>query len=237
MPVPARLIVTILLVCFLADTISAAEPTETRVLIIVDQNCERCVQELTRLRKSGGEFEALQARGWLIGDGPENHIQIVDRREVAELVEQLKVREFPTVACVSHGEIVRSFKEGCTTPLDAWTFGWLFYGKNDRPASSIPEAARVATTGNYRLRGNHWSIDGDWTPSREKLIGHIRGPNHSYQLTASWSIDTWSYEELRSLHDDLHEREDAPRAATGQYSQSLSSKSDSFSANRKILGR
>ena len=169
---------------------AAAEPSEPRVLIIVEKDCDRCAQELARLQKPGGDFEVMRLRGWLIGEGAENHVQIVDRGDVPDLIRQLNVREFPTVACVNNGEIVRSFKEGCTTPLDSWTFGWLYYGKNDRPASSIPEAARVATTGNYRLRGNHWSIDGDWTPSREKLISHVRSPNHAYQLSANWTIDT-----------------------------------------------
>jgi hypothetical protein len=153
------------------------------------------------------------------------------------------VREYPALACVDGGEIVRSFKEGCTTPLDAWTFGFLLKGKNERPKGSVPEAARVATTGSYPLRGNHWTVDGDANPSAEKLIGHLRGPHHGPQIAATYAIETWSYEELRSLHDDLHEREvangTAPAYASG-YANRATAASSTFNqirGDRKVTGR
>ena len=93
-------------------------------------------------------------------------MQIVDRAAVPELVRQLNAADFPTVACIADGEIVRSFQDGCTTPLDMWTFGWLLKGIDERPSESVPEAARAESTGHYPLRGNHWSVDGDWHPVR-----------------------------------------------------------------------
>jgi hypothetical protein len=189
-------------------------PRNPRVLFIIARDCRRCREELQRLRKPGGEFEAMQARGWKIGESPDSHLQIVDRDSIPDFVRELKVREFPTVCAVSDGQIIRSFKEGCTTPLDAWTFGFLLKGSNERPRGAIPEAARVKWTGSYPLRGNHWSVEGDWNPTQERLIGHLRGPNHGHQITASWAIEVWSYEELRSLHDDLHEREMASGTTT-----------------------
>jgi hypothetical protein len=227
-------------------------PRNPRVLFIVDKNCDRCEKELARLRKPGGDFEAMQARGWKIGASPDKHVQIVDREAIPELISELNVREFPTVACVNDGEIVRSFKEGCTTPLDAWTFGFLLKGENERPRGAILETARVKWTGSYPLRGNHWSIDGDWSPTQEKVVNHLRGPNHGHQIAASWSIEAWSYEELRSLHDDLHERELASgatassgtsmpayggSAAYSSGASTTSSGSGQFSATRKMLGR
>lgn len=198
---------------------AAPKPRNPRVLFITAKNSDACEKELRRLNQSGGVFEGMRASGWKIGETPDNHIQIVDRETIPELVKQLNVREFPTVACINDGEIVRSFKDGCSTPLDAWTFGWLIKGHSERPQAVIPEEIRVATTGQYPLRGNHWSVDGDWNPSRETVIAHIRGENHARQIVSSeWQIDTWSYEELRSLHDDLHEREDAPILPT--YAQS-----------------
>jgi hypothetical protein len=217
-------------------------PRNPRVLFITASDCESCARELARLRKPGGDFDAMQSRGWKIGDGPENHVQIVDREAVADLVQQLNVREFPTVACVSDGEIVRSFKAGCTTPLDPWTFGWLLKGENERPHGSVAEPARVKTTGSYPLRGNHWSVDGDWSPTQERVVSHLRGPNHGSQILASYQIEVWSYEELRSLHDDLHERELAngggSYSTTSYYSprtQSIPRGADNFSAGRKML--
>ncbi len=120
---------------------------------------------------------------------------------------------------------------GCTTPLDAWTFGWLIKGQNERPKAAIPEAVEVETTGHYPLRGNHWSIDGIWNPSHDTLVRHLRGPNHGHQITANnWQIKTWSDEELRSLHDDLHEREG------GGYVQAAPARTGDgqFSAGRKF---
>ena len=96
-----------------------------RVLFITAKGCEQCEKELNRLNKPGGEFEVMRLRGWKIGETENNHVQIVDRDEIPLLVELLKVREYPTVACIENGQIVRSFKDGCTTPLDSWTFGWL----------------------------------------------------------------------------------------------------------------
>jgi hypothetical protein len=219
----------------------AFAPRNPRVLFITKKGCVRCARELARLRKPGGDFAAMKTRGWMIGEGPENHVQIVDRDAIPELVEELEVREFPTVACVNDGEIVRSFKHGCTTPLDAWTFGFLLKGKDERPPGSMPEKAIVETTGSYRLRGNHWSVDSDWNPTRDTVISHLRGPNHGAQIEANWKIESWSYEELRSLHDDLHEQELA--ATGGSYSGDYqsggagSSGGGSFGATGKILGR
>ena len=147
---------------------SRAAPRSTRILFITAKDCEQCALELARLRRPGGEFEAMQSRGWKIGESPDNHLQIVDREAVAELVVQLHVREYPTVACISNGEIVRSFKDGCSTPLDAWTFGWLLKGESERPQAVIPEPIRVKSTGSYRLRGNDWSVEGDWKVRRPR---------------------------------------------------------------------
>jgi hypothetical protein len=214
---------------FATTLTSAAEPEarNPRVLFIIERNCDRCEQELSRLRKPGGDFEAMRALGWKIGDGPDNHVQIVDRAAVPELADVLAVREYPAVASIDGGEVVRSFKDGCTTPLDAWTFGFLLKGKNERPKDSLPETARVTTTGSYPLRGNHWSVEGDANPSVEKLISHLRGPNHGQQIAATYTLETWSYEELRSLHDDLHEREIANGAAPA-YTTQFPSRSNSF---------
>jgi hypothetical protein len=209
--------------------------TASRVLFIVSHDCPRCESELARLRRPGGDFEAMQARGWKIGPGPGNHLQIVDRGEIADLVERLDVREFPTVACVEDGQIVRSFKSGCTTPLDAWTFGFLATGLDERPPGTVSEAARVETTGHYSLRGNHWSVEEDWAPTRDRVVAHLRGPNHGHQILANWKIETWSYEELRSLHDNLHEREMG--GASGGSFASRSSPADQFGAARKAGGR
>jgi hypothetical protein len=205
----------------------------SRVLLITAKDNARCEKELARLRQPGRDFDVMRSKGWKIGPGPENHLQIIDQEEVAPLIEQLTMREFPLVVCVAGDEIVRSFKSGCTTPLDMWTFGWLAKGVDERPPGSIPEAARVETTGNYPLRGNHWSIDEDWNPSREKVISHLRGPTHAHMIRAHWKIETWSYEELRSMHDNLHEQEMGGVQPMRYQPQPSRSGPDLYSAGRK----
>jgi hypothetical protein len=216
-----------------SDTTDASRPrpVSARVLFITTNDCPRCEFELARLRKPGGDFEKMRARGWKVGAGADDHLQIVDRSAVADLVEQLKVRQFPTVAAVSDGQIVRSFQAGCTTPLDVWTFGFLAKGIDERPPGSVPEAARVETTGNYPLRGNHWSIDEDWNPPREKVVNHLRGPVHGGQTAKYSNLESWSYEELRSLHDNLHEIEMGGVSYAGRSAPA----NDPFSAGRKTL--
>jgi hypothetical protein len=216
---------------------SAAKPRVNRVLFITAVDSKRSDAELARLQKPGGEFEQMRGRGWKIGPGPENHLQVIDRAAVPDLVTRLEPREYPTVAYIEGDEIVRSFREGCTTPLDMWTFGWLSKGIDERPPGSMPEAARVETTGHYRLRGNHWTIDGDSNPSRSVVLVHLRGGFHNPQLSAEWAIDSWSYEELRSLHDDLHERYGGGVSHTSNYSRASNKGGSSFSASRKTTGR
>lgn len=212
-----------------------------RVLFITANGCDNCAKEMERLSKTGGDFELMRARGWRIGKENSNHVQIVDREEFPEVVELLRVRQFPTVACLENGEIVRSFTEGCTTPLDVWTFGWLLKGQNERPASSIPEAARVEDTGHYRLRGNHWTVEGNPNPSKELVLAHLRGANHGHAAPAYGALETWSFEELRSLHDDLHEREGGTIGNYVNYASSgpiaANRSLDAFSGSRKAFGK
>jgi hypothetical protein len=202
---------------------SVAHERNPRVLFITSKDSPLSDKELSRLRQPGGEFEKMRAAGWTIGTGTDKLVQIVDRNDVADLVEKMDVHEFPAVACIDHGEVVRYFRSGCTTPLDAWTFGFLAKGVNERPKGAVLEVARVESTGSYPLRGNHWSVEGDWNPTRDKVITHLRGPNHYWQLVAAWKIDDWSVEELRSLHDDLHERYDTGGSSGSQSSGGNSS--------------
>jgi hypothetical protein len=213
-----------------------AQPRQTRVVFIIADGCQECDRVLSRLRRPGGDFETMTAAGWKIGSGPENHIQIVDQLHVTSLTEKLSVKSFPTVACISGDEIIRAFSSGCSTPLDAWTLNWLIKGKDERPTPLQPEPIRVATTGNYPLRGNHWSIDGVWNPSKELLVHHLRGPVHATQIAATWKIESWEHEELRSLHDDLHERE-MGGVVSAMQSPLQQHPSTSFTNARKMYGK
>ncbi len=205
---PLRFVLSGAFALFVYASLHADSPAKRgRVVLITSADNTHSKAEVARLNLPYGEFAKLRSAGWKIGSGPENHLQIVDRGQMTELVEKLSVKEFPLVAYIEGEEIVRSFKSGCTTPLDAWTFGFLAKGVDERPPGMIMEAARVETTGHYPLRGNHWSVDDDWNPTRDRVVSHLRGPVHGPQIRVGWEIETWSYEELRSLHDNLHEQE------------------------------
>ncbi len=195
-----------------ATEADAPKGRNPRVFFIVKKGSKQCDEILAKLRATGGDFENMRAGGWLIGDGPDNHVQIVDCDTVPDLVKKLNVSEFPAVACVDKGELVRYFKSGCTTPLDCWTLGFLATGTDLRPKGSPVDPATVETTGHYPLRGNHWSVNGDFNPSKVEVIEHLHGPNHVEHLQPEWKLDTWALEELKSLHDDLHEKYGPPSA-------------------------
>ena len=189
----------------------------------------RCEQELARLRLPGGDFEKMQSAGWTIGAGAENHLQIVDRDAIPQAIRETASGELPTV-CISDGEIVRSFKSGCTTPLDRWTFGFLAKGIDERPPGSIPEAAtvrRLVTIHYGAITGRLMRTE----PTKDRVISQLRGPNHGHQIQKKWEIETWSYEEVGSLHDNLHERE-----MGGVSFSTRSQPSNQFSATRKASG-
>ena len=218
-----------------------ALPRVKRILMVSAPSCARCADEFRRLEAPGGPFELLRNRGWKIGAGAENHIQIIDKSgpvgaDIADVVMQLNPENAPVVVYVENGDIARSFRGGCTTPLDQWTFGWLMTGNDQRPAPYHPEAVTVATSGNYPLRGNHWSVEGNFNPSRDYVIQHLRSVHGGY-LQANWNIETWSQEELLSAHDDIHERTEGFRGRHPGSGSSASSRSSSFSnAPAKALG-
>lgn len=174
----------------------------SQVLLIIQRDCDKCTKLLAKLES---DFEAMRTSGWKIGDADNDHIRIVDESEVTELLADIKQPEFPTVLAIKKGEVVRSFTSGCSTPLDMWTFDWLMTGLERRPSPPPIEAVTVPTTGNYPLRGGHWSVDYDWHPSWQKVLNHLRSPNHAHQIRATWHLESWTLEELRSLHDNLHE--------------------------------
>lgn len=188
-----------------------------RVLLITKDDCENCRKELTRLRLENGAFDALRRQRWKIGDTADCHVQIVNSKNIPALIDRLGVQEYPTVACIAKGEILRSFTKGCRTPLDEWTFGWLLHGRDERFEPLLEAEITVDWTGYYPLRGNHWSVEGEWLPTFEYLVEHMRGENHLNQVPSRWPIETWSYDEVRSLHDDVHENDGMPRHPLKRY--------------------
>lgn len=179
--------------------------TKQQTLLIVQPDCPECDELLQRLEQT--DFAAMRANGWKIGTQPSDQIRIVNKSEIEDLLQDPDAIQVPTAVGIENGEVVRYFSKGCSTPLDMWTFHWLHTGNSMRPTPEVTQPVTVPTTGNYPLRGRHWSVDGDWHPSRGKVLTHLRGVNHAHQLRTEWDIEVWTVEELRSLHDNLHEIE------------------------------
>lgn len=207
LPKPILLLIAVPLVTFsltaLAD--EAAVERNPRVILIYREQHEPSLQELSRLQAPRGIFAGMRAMGWEIGESPSSHVQLLRERDAGQLIEAAGIKEFPAVFCLEDGEIVRSFRQGCSTPLDGYTFGWLLKGVMERPTPAIDTTITVPTSGSYPLRGNHWNFEGHWNPGHDFMVQHLRGPNHAGLFPASWPIERWSDEELRALHDDLHE--------------------------------
>lgn len=53
----------------------------------------------------------------------------------------------------------------------------------------------------YPVRGSHWSYPGN---SRGQLIAHLQSGEHAGKFSPTW-LNSLSYAELLSLHDDDHE--------------------------------
>ena len=53
----------------------------------------------------------------------------------------------------------------------------------------------------YPVRGNHWSYPGN---SRGSLIRHLQSGQHAGKFSSGW-LNTLSYQQLLSAHDDDHE--------------------------------
>jgi hypothetical protein len=191
-------------------------PRNPRVLVITSDDCPECYARLAELQKPGGAFAALRATGWRIGPTADSHIQVVNTRDIAPQVNEWKLTKFPAIVCVDGDEIVRSFSTGCTTPLDAYAFGFLYKGVDERPQPPPTEKVDVETTGHYPLRGNHWSVDWNYAPTQEEVAVHLRGPNHNELFPQEWEVESWSLEELLALHDDLHEQYQPLPLLTGE---------------------
>ena len=71
-----------------------------RVLFIVSRDCPECDGKWLDCGGQGPTSKRCALRGWKIGPAAENHLQIVDREAIPQLIEQFKPEHFPTVACL-----------------------------------------------------------------------------------------------------------------------------------------
>jgi len=193
-------------ISYSAQSVAIKPAAASQLLLIVDSACQACDKLLIELEP---EFQPMRAANWKIDRGADAHIRIINKQDAVAMLkmsdQEAGAMQLPNLLAVHKGEVVRYFKSGCSTPIDRWTFDWMFTGIDKRPAPPPIQKITVATTGHYPLRGGHWSVDGDWHPSREKVLYHLRSAAHGAQLRPEWQLEVWTREELRSLHDNLHE--------------------------------
>lgn len=94
---------------------------------------------------------------------------------------------------------------------EGWQSGWTgkeqFLAKvfkdESQPPSKKPLAEQPQTTP-YQIQdrgGSHWSVEGDWSPSRQKTINHLVNV-HGYERAR---VENLNLGQLLTLHDYAHE--------------------------------
>ena len=104
----------------------ASKPMKRRVIILTSESCGPC----QALKK---ELAILKDHGWLIGDGPENHVQTIDVDEHDEAIVKWKVEWLPTCVQIYEEKELRR-KVGA---IDRWELGKLYFAVD--PAKDAPE--------------------------------------------------------------------------------------------------
>ena len=122
------------------------------------------------------------------------------------------LKDHPGVEVVSHkDDTLRGFFSGKSFPIlhwgpgDAWQQGWsgkeqflakLFKDDSQSPAKKPVQQLQVKDS-----HGSHWSVEGDWSPSRQKTINHLVNV-HGYQQSR---VEDLNLGQLLTLHDYAHE--------------------------------
>lgn len=58
----------------------------------------------------------------------------------------------------------------------------------------------------YKVRSNYWSVEGNWHPSRDQVLRHLRRSSiHRFASFQQWPLEQLTLPELQSLHSDHHE--------------------------------
>lgn len=69
-----------------------------------------------------------------------------------------------------------------------------------------PKATTAPAHAGYPVRGSHWTFPGS---GRQQLIAHLQSGQHAGKFSSAW-LNSLSYQELLSLHDDDHEHRVKP---------------------------
>ncbi len=171
-----------------------------RAYIIYNRNCRKCFDAIKKAR-SATERLVMNDERWQDAfvyydhDIDFNRIDAFASRYMAhDVVGDL------LIVFVDENQIERRFQIECSTPLDVWSMAWLYKGIDERPNPPTDNRPLVR----YPLTGGWWSVDGDWNPTRAKLIRHLHdAPLHERRFELFW-LELLTYEELQSVHTDHH---------------------------------
>lgn len=153
-------------------------------------------------------FPLLREVGWAVSEDESAQVRIVDVKRNPDLWQRYGSEKdgLPQFVTVYDGEVIRSLRKGCATPMDQWGVGWLYHGVDERPE---PKRERVTADSNgiYPVRGSWWSVEGHWNASKSYVIHHLlTSPNHTRLRPYADQIRRLSRVEAHSLHSDDHER-------------------------------
>lgn len=85
-------------------------------------------------------------------------------------------------------------------PVPLCSPGYETFAPTPIAAPSAPVQTQPQRSG-YPVRGSHWSYPGN---SRADIIAHLQSGEHRGKFNRAW-LESLSYQQLLSLHDDDHE--------------------------------
>jgi hypothetical protein len=164
---------------------------KVRMILVTDPpNCGPC-RDVDRTLLATLRNEQHKKAGWTIGNSETDTIQVLSlsNPEEAKIIEELELSYFAIPAFVRYG----SDDENLVGNVSYETFLRYFHGGNKIPSYK----------GKTKTR---WNINGDFSPSKETLIKHIR-TDKDHVAVASWPLELLSREDLTALHSDLHNKD------------------------------
>ena len=122
------------------------------------------------------------------------------------------LKDHPGIEVVPHkDDTLYGFFSGKSFPIlhwgsgDAWQQGWTgkeqFLAKLLKDSSQPPVKKPVQQLQVRDSGGSHWSVEGDWSPSRQKTINHLVSV-HGYERGR---VEGLNLGQLLTLHDYAHE--------------------------------
>lgn len=178
------------------DAVGASEEVQIkekkiRMILVTDPpNCGPC-RDVDRTLLATLRNEQHKKAGWTIGNSETDTIQVLSlsNPEEAKIIEELGLSYFAIPAFVRYG----SDDENLVGNVSYETFLRYFHGGNKIPSYN----------GKTKTR---WNINGDFSPSKETLIKHLR-TDKDHSAVASWPLELLSREDLTALHSDLHNKD------------------------------